>query len=90
MMIKELNHSTSILSMIASVLERWNISNYQRESIHVFYLLLRVWTFLKLGQVKMYTNLHIVVVLSPLWKGTHLYGVLMQQFLMIEINIFCS
>lgn len=31
-----------------------------------------------------------VVVLSPLWKGTHLYGVLMQQFLMIEINIFCS
>lgn len=52
MMIKELNHATSILSMIASVLERWNISNYQRESIHVFYLLLRVWTFLKLGQAK--------------------------------------
>ena len=56
MMIKELNHATSILSMIASVLERWNISNYQRESIHVFYLLLRVWTFLKLGQVKMYPS----------------------------------
>ena len=56
MMIKEMNHATSILSMIASVLERWNISNYQRESIHVFYLLLRVWTFLKLGQVKMYTS----------------------------------
>lgn len=89
MMIKELNHATSILSMIASVLERWNISNYQRESIHVFYLLLRVWTFLKLGQVKMYTSAYCCSPFS-LWKGTHLYGVLMQQFLMIEINIFCS
>ena len=49
---KELNHATGILSMVSNFLERWNISTYQRESIQVFYLLLRVWNFLKLGQVK--------------------------------------
>jgi len=51
MMIKELSHTNAILSMVASFLERWNISTYQRESIQVFYLLLKVWNFLTLGQV---------------------------------------
>ena len=51
MMIKELTHANAILSMVASFLERWNISTYQRESIQVFYLLLKVWNFLILGQV---------------------------------------
>ncbi|XP_020610699.1 MAU2 chromatid cohesion factor homolog [Orbicella faveolata] len=52
MMIKELSHTNAILSMVASFLERWNISTYQRESIQVFYLLLKVWNFLTLGQAK--------------------------------------
>lgn len=51
MIIKELSHANAILSMIASFLERWNISTYQRESIQVFYLLLKVWNSLTLGQV---------------------------------------
>ena len=51
MMIKELSLANAILSMVASFLERWNISTYQRESIQVFYLLLKVWNFLTLGQV---------------------------------------
>lgn len=52
MMMKELNHATGILSMISNFLERWNVSSYQRESIQVFYLLLKVWNFLTLGQAK--------------------------------------
>lgn len=52
MMMKELNHATGILSMISNFLERWNISSYHRESIQVFYLLLKVWNFLTLGQAK--------------------------------------
>ena len=53
-MIKELSHASAILSMVASFLERWNISTYQRESIQVFYLLLKVWNFLTLGQVHVF------------------------------------
>ena len=56
---KELNHATGILSMVSNFLERWNISTYQRESIQVFYLLLRVWNFLKLGQVKKCNHMHL-------------------------------
>ena len=66
MMIKELSHASAILSMVASFLERWNISTYQRESIQVFYLLLKVWNFLTLGQVFCITHHEILSVL--LWK----------------------
>ncbi|XP_074614133.1 MAU2 chromatid cohesion factor homolog isoform X2 [Acropora palmata] len=52
MMMNEVNHATGILSMISNFLERWNVSSYQRESIQVFYLLLKVWNFLTLGQAK--------------------------------------
>lgn len=62
MMIKELSHANAILSMIASFLERWNISTYQRESIQVFYLLLKVWNFLTLGQVFRNTHFEILSV----------------------------
>ncbi|XP_032227778.2 MAU2 chromatid cohesion factor homolog [Nematostella vectensis] len=52
LIMKDVNRVSNILMSTGSFLERWQGQSYQRESLVVFHLLLRVWQLLSVGQAK--------------------------------------
>ncbi|KAK3732924.1 hypothetical protein QZH41_012690, partial [Actinostola sp. cb2023] len=49
---KDFSNATAILSSTGTFLERWQVQSYERESLVVFNLFLRVWHLLCAGQAK--------------------------------------
>ena len=53
---KDFNNVVAILSSSASLIEHYQVQSYERESLVVFYLFLRVWHLLTAGQVQELVN----------------------------------
>ncbi|KXJ22726.1 MAU2 chromatid cohesion factor homolog [Exaiptasia diaphana] len=49
---KDFTHGVAVLSSTGIFLDRWQVQSYERESLVVFYLFLKVWHHLSVGQAK--------------------------------------